>query len=202
MITLNFEGVEAFDSLPEGRYLGSIDKIELRPASDPSKFDQLMVVYLVIDGPHIGRKSSEFLSLSPKAAFRLKRWFDRFGITDDIAALDVDDDTNLLIDPDLVAVNVIFRIRKDGEYQGEPRIRTELVEVVDELVPAAAAPAPKAKAKAAPAPVADEAEEDEMTEEEALAAATATDEVVATNKRRLFQARPAVTGPARRRVVS
>lgn len=199
MIPLNFEGVEAFDSLPEGRYMASIDKVELRPASDPSKFDSLMVQYLVIDGPHLGRKSSEFLSLSPKAAFRLKRWFDKFGITDDIAALDVDDDTNLLIDPDLVAVNVIFRIRKDGEYQGEPRMRTELVEVVDELEPAA--PAPKAKAKAAPAPVADE-ESDEMTEEEALAAATATDEEVATNKRRQFQARPAVTGPARRRVVS
>ena len=185
--------------------MASVDKIELRPASDPSKFDQLQVVYIVIDGPHLGRKSSEFLSLSPKAAFRLKRWFDKFGITDDIAALDVDDDTNLLIDPDLVAVNVIFRIRKDGEYQGEPRIRTELVEVVDELVPAA--PAPKAKAKAAPAPapapVAEDEAEEEMTEEEALAAATATDEEVATNnKRRQFQARPAVTGPARRRVVS
>jgi hypothetical protein len=191
--------VESFDNLPEGRYLGSIDKIELRPATDPSKFDQLMVQYIVIDGPLMGRKSSEFLSMSPKAAFRLKRWFDKFGITDDIEALDVDDDTNLLIEPDLQGVNVIFRIRKDGQYQGEDRIRTELVEVVDEIEPAPA-PTRKASAKAAPAPVADD--EEEMTEDEALAAATATEEEATTAKRRQFQARPAVAGPARRRSIS
>lgn len=194
VIPLNFDGVQTFDNLPEGRYYGSIDKVEFRAANDPSKSDQLMVTYLVIDGDHTGRKSSEFLSFSPKAVFRMKRWFDKFGLADDLESLDIDDDTNLLMDPDLVGVNVVFRVRKDGQYQGEDRIRTELVEVVDEPAPAPA-PAPR-KAKA-PAPAEDE---DEMDADEALAASEASEEETKENKRRQFAPRPAATQSARRRI--
>jgi hypothetical protein len=144
-INVGLDKVESFTSLPEGKYLGSVDKIEFREARDPTKFDQLMATYLVIDGDHTGSKQSEFLSLSPKAAFRLKRWFDKFGLGD-VENLEIDDDTNLLIEPDLVGVNVIFQVRKDGKIPGtdDDRIRTELLSVEDEVE---AKPAPKAVAK-------------------------------------------------------
>jgi hypothetical protein len=185
--------------------MGSIDHIELRPASDPSKFDQLMVQYLVIDGEHTGRKSSEFLSLSPRATFRLKRWFDHFGLSDELTGLDIDDDTNLLNDPDLVGVNVIFKVFEDAKlYQGERRVRTELVEVLDEEPAPAPAPVrrvapaparPAARPAPAPAPV-EEVEEDEEVEAEEV------EEVAPAPAPRRFAPRPAApaAAPARRQL--
>ena len=171
VIPLDFSSVETFDNLPISKYYGSIDKVELRPATDPSKFDQLMCTYLVTDGDQLGRKSSEFLSLSPKAAFRLKKWFDTFGLADDLEALEVDDDTNLLTNPDLVGIDVIFEVYQDPKlYQGEKQIRTRLVEVLEDAP--APVPAPKARAAAKPAAVPEpELEEEEEEEEEEAAPA-------------------------------
>lgn len=170
-IPIDFSGVESFDSLPLGEYEGSIDKIELKPTDDVDKFDQIQAGYIVTDGEFTGRKQSEFLSLSPKAAFRLKRWFDKFGLADgQIAALDFDDDSNLLLEPDLVGYNVIFRVYEDPKpYRGEKQIRTELVEVLDddEPAPPVKAPAkPSARRAAAVAPAPEPEDDDESTEDE------------------------------------
>jgi hypothetical protein len=198
-ITLDLTGVETYDNLPISKYYGSIDKIEYREATEPGKFAQLMITYMVIEGELVGRKTSEFLSLSPKAAFRLKKWLNRFGIEDDLVALDVDEDTNLLMEPDLIGINVIFEVYQDPKlYQGERQIRTRLLEVVDEEPEPA--PPPKKK-KPAPAPVAVDAEEivpdedddeDEDEEEE--------EEVPVQKPKRVFSPnRPMTpTGPARR----
>jgi hypothetical protein len=159
-IPIDFTGVETYANLPEAKYAGSIDKIELREATEEGKFDQLMATYMVTDGDQLGQKSSEFLSLSPAAAFRLKRWFDKFGLADDLEELDVDDDTGLLVAPDLIGIDVIFQVRKDSKpYNGEYPLRTTLVEVLDEE-PApkpAARPARRAAAKAEPEEEAEEA---------------------------------------------
>lgn len=177
-IPIDFSGVESFDSLPIGEYEGSIDKVELRPATQPTKFDQIQVSYIVTDGEFTGRKQSEFLSMSPKAAFRLKKFFDRFGdLVANLAELDFDDDSNLLLEPDLVALDVRFKVYQDPkEYQGEHQIRTELIEVYDDAP--APAPTPVKTPRRAPvavaAPVAveeDEAEEDEAEPEVAPAPA-------------------------------
>ena len=189
VIPIDFSGVESFDNLPISKYYGSIDKVELRPATDPTKFDQLMATYLVTDGDHLGRKQSEFLSLSPKAAFRLKKWFDTFGLANDLEALEIDDDTNLLLNPDLVGVDVIFEVYKDPKlYQNEVQIRTRLLEVLEDAP--ALAPAPKARSvKAAPAPEPEEAEEEAEEEEE---------EEASKPTRQHTRPADATTGPARR----
>lgn len=193
-IPLDFSNVEAYDNLPLGRYMGSIDKLELRPASDPSKFDQIMATYLVIDGELTGRKSSEFLSLSPRAAFRLKKWFDKFGLAE-IQGLDFDDESNLLVDPDLVGVNIEFRVYEDAKlYQGEKQIRTELLEVFDEEP--APAPTPRAKpASRKPAPAPEPVEEEEQEEEEEAEPAAAP-----APRRFAPRTKPAAAGPARRQL--
>lgn len=191
-IPIDFSGVESFDSLPLGQYEGSIDKVELRPTDDPQKFDQIMATYLVTEGELVGRKQSEFLSLSPKAAFRLKKWFDKFGLAESLDALDFDDDSNLLLEPDLVAYNVIFRVYEDSRlYKGEKQIRTELVEVLDD----APAPAPtpvKATRKAAPAATPEPEEEGEEEEEE--------EEAAPAPVKRRASAPAAAAAPARRRL--
>ena len=136
-ISVNLSDVEAYESLPIDEYLGDITKIELKPTDKEGKFDQLMVSYQVVDGDLIGRVSSEWLSLSPKAAFRLKKWFGKFGLGD-IEDLDINDETNMLDEPDLVGTRVIFKVYADKPRPGdtEPSIRTALVSVEDSPVQA------------------------------------------------------------------
>jgi hypothetical protein len=130
VIPVNLADVQGYKDLSEGDYAGQIDKVEWRPAREQGKFPQLMVTYAVIDGDQLGEKSSEFLSLSPNAANRLKKWFARFGL-ENLGDLDVDDETNLLISPDLIGIRVIFQSRIDGKKpnSNEDRYRTELVSV-------------------------------------------------------------------------
>src|SRR5574337_224712 len=131
-IAVNLGNVEAYDNLPIGRYYGEIDRI----------------TYGVTDGDSTGRKSSEFLSLRPKAAFRLQRWFMKFGLGD-AENFEVDDETNDLLEPDLIGYAVIFTVKADGE-----RFRTELASVETDVANpepvAPQAPAPVARRAAAP----------------------------------------------------
>lgn len=198
-IPLDFSNVETFDSLPVAKYFGSIDKIEYREATDPTKFPQLQVVYLVIDGEFLGRKQSEFLSMSPKAAFRLKKWVDRFGFEEPLAGLDIDEETNQLLDPDLVGVNVIFEVYQDPKlYQGERQMRVRLVEVLDDDGAPIQAEA-EATVVVAAAP---EAEPEEEETAAPVAAAPAAAPAAAAPRRsfapRSAAAQPAAAGPARR----
>jgi hypothetical protein len=139
VVPLDIKDAQAFSNLPDGVYAGQIDKVEYREPREEGKHPQLMVAYVVIDGDQTGDKQSEFLSLSPKAAFRLKRWFDKFGLGE-LEELDVDDETNLLMEPDLTGITVTFRVFKDGKIPGtnDDRVRTELVSVEDDLLPEAA----------------------------------------------------------------
>src|SRR5688572_3201240 len=126
IIPVNLADVVAFENLPFGTYLGEIAKIEYREASKPGGFPQLQVQYTVIDGDALGKSQSEWLSFSPKAAFMMKRWFSKFG-HGEIPDLDVDDDTNLLVDPDLVSVRVVFKVYPDPKQKdenGDPKVRT------------------------------------------------------------------------------
>lgn len=91
-----------------------------------------MARYLVTDGEHLGRKQSEFLSLSPRAAFRLKKWFDKFDLEGEFTGIEVEDASNQVISPDLVGVDIIFKVYQDSKmYQGEYPTRVELVSVAD-----------------------------------------------------------------------
>lgn len=159
-IPLDLSNVESYDNLPVGRYYGQIDKVEHRPTETPGKFDQIMVTYMVSDGEALGRKMSEFLSLSPKAAFRLKKWLEKFADISEFSQFEVDEDTNQVTDPDFIGVDVLFEVYEDPKlYQGEKQIRVRLLEVNPSTTsqPASApatrsAPPPRAAAPAAPAP--------------------------------------------------
>ena len=142
-VNIDLSKVEAFESLPFGSYLGEVSKIKYMEARESGKFAQLMVTYVVIDGVSITKKQSEWLSLSPKAAFRLKKWFAKFGCGDlNLQDECFDAETDELIEPDLIGVKVIFSVRPDGE-----RVRTELTSVEDDMDAPVAAP----KARVQPA---------------------------------------------------
>jgi hypothetical protein len=149
-IPVNLGAIEAFESIPVGSYFGAISKMQYREAKEAGKFASLMVTYTVIseEEGQLGRKMSEFLSFSPKALFRMKRWFAKFGLGD-LPAFEVDDATGEILEPDLIDVQVIFKVTLDGD-----RSRTELVSVEDDMSQPAAPPpppAPVARARTMPA---------------------------------------------------
>lgn len=174
-IPVNLSNVEAFENLPVGEYLGEIEKIVHMEPREAGKFGQLRVQYKVIDGEHLGRTQSEFLSLSPKAVNRLKKWFAKFG--DETASVDnlETDDNDEVIEPDLVGFQVIFKVYKerdnrvtDEDADDAYRTRTGLVSVEDDE------PAPTPKARKPQRQEIEEADDEEDDEAEPAPARVAT----------------------------
>ena len=151
-VAVNLGAIEGFESLPIGTYLGQISRMQYREPSTQGKFASIMVTYVVIEeGGNLGRKQSEWLSLSPKALWRMKKWMSKFGLSD-LPEFDKNDETGDLIEPDLVDFRVIFKVSADGE-----RMRTELISVEDDVsdvsVPVASPPTqPTTPARRGPAP--------------------------------------------------
>lgn len=173
-IAVNLGAVkDDFESLPFGKYLGEIEKAVLKEATERGKFDQIQVSFVVIEGDLTGRKQSTWLSFSPKAAFMMKRFFNKFGLGD-IPELSFDDDTNELTEPDIAGYQVIFEVKPDRK--DPDRIRTELVSVEDGQAPAPAASvrvAPKPVKAAKPEPVEEAEEVEDVEVPDAKAAAKA-----------------------------
>ena len=166
-IKVDMSQAEGYENLPLNEYYGQIDKIVYKAPREAGKFPQLMVTYQVIDGELLGKSSNEWLSLSPKAAFRTAKWFAKFGIDLEDTELVVGDpdedgepeDGDELTDPDLVGTQVIFKVYKerdkrvsDPEADDAYRVRTALVSVEDDEP----APAPKKAPKRASAPPAED----------------------------------------------
>jgi hypothetical protein len=165
---IDIKNAPTYEDLPTGTYEGQIDKFIFREPRVEGKFPQVMATYLVTDGEHVGRKSSEFVSLSPKAAGRVATWLKRFGEYIDLDQIDAegfeyDEDTMEITNVDVVGLDVLFRVKRDGvkfnSDPPEPRYTTELVEVLGdgaapsaEETPAAPAeePAEEEKPKATP----------------------------------------------------
>lgn len=166
-IKVDMSQAEGYENLPLNEYLGQIDKIVYKAPREAGKFPQLMVTYQVIDGELLGKSSNEWLSLSPKAAFRTAKWFGKFGIDLEETELILGDpdaegepeDGDELTDPDLVGTQVIFKVYKerdkrvaDPDSEDAYRVRTALVSVEDDEP----APAPKATKRAAAPPAEDD----------------------------------------------
>jgi hypothetical protein len=160
VIPVNLSKAVAYEDLPHGTYLAQIDSVIYKPTDKPDKFDQLMVKYTVIEeGSLLGKTVTEWLSLSPKATGRLKKWFSKFG-EENTDNFNVDDDTDELTEPDIAGYQVIILSYEEVDKRkpvGDPdrlRTRVTLVSVEDEIgerEPAATAAAEDDEEEEAPA---------------------------------------------------
>lgn len=126
-ITVDFSDVETFESLGEGIYTGHIDYMRHRPAREAGKSDQLSVCLVCDEGESKGERTWQNLYFSPKAIWRMAKFFALFGI--DSAELDVDDEEPYdVLDPDLAGEPVLFSVKRDGTYNGQPSFKAEVVE--------------------------------------------------------------------------
>ncbi len=134
-IAVDLSNVSEFENLPNGTYLGELTRFYHSPSSEEGKFGQLRAVYTVIDeGPLLGKTATEFLSLSPKAAFRIAAFLNAFGFElDDDFVFETDDEDVEVVEPDVIGAQVIFKVadRKinKGPRAGEVISSTELVSV-------------------------------------------------------------------------
>jgi hypothetical protein len=153
-IAINLGQVESFESLPFGTYYGELEAVIYKPASQQGKFPQLQARYIVLDGEQLGRRQSEWLSLSPKALFRLKAWLIKFGVGDNDEVIINDESPDDPLTPDLTGSKVVFMVFQDPKDAS--RIRTELQSVEEttfrDAVPAVRVqrPAPARQAPSTP----------------------------------------------------
>lgn len=163
----------SFDNLPYDTYRGEVDILKYREATDTAQ-PKLQITMVVIDGAHVGRKSTQFQSLSDKSYGFVRAFFDKFGFDPadyDETFLDYDEDTMEITGAaaDILGSIVDFKVFARGKKRGtdEDFVVTEITNVVETTV-GGSAPAPKAEAEPEPEEPA-EAEAEEVEQPRAAA---------------------------------
>lgn len=125
---VSFADVEGQDRTPikAGKYDVVVNGIEMRQ-SDNSEHTYLNWELEITDGEHEGRKLWMITSLSPKALWNLQGVMQSFGYEDEEIEFEVDEDTNMLLSPDLTGeageATVVNKL-----YEGRPQAKvTNLV---------------------------------------------------------------------------
>lgn len=181
---IDFGAVEELKNIAVGGpYEGVVEKITYKEASKPGKFPQLSVEIIGTGGEIDGEKTWQNLSFSPKALGMplekngMKAFFGVFGVEFDRPwpdEGDIDEDSGLVLDPDLSGVPVMFMVTDTSSPEYPKSSQTTILEAIDETpAPVKAKPTkPRLPTKAAAAPEVDdqngaEEDEDEETEEAA-----------------------------------
>lgn len=200
-VKVNFADVQDFEALPEGVYEAIVEKIEYREPKEQGKYPYLNVEYTITDEEFAGRKVWEVLTWNPKGLFRMRDFFAAFGYEQEDNDLDIDDESNLLIDPDFTGEAVELTIENEI-YNKKEQNRVVAMEVLnppgegtDDEEEEDEAPTPPKKTKKAPEPEEeeeDDEEEDDEEEEEAPPPKKKAPVKTAAPEKRKF--RPTTTG--------
>ena len=152
---------EEQELIPRGKHPVIVDSVELRDnqAGDGQYLNWKLIL---TEGEFEGRSVYLMTSLKESALFRLADAFQAVGVPPGPLHLNVDDDTNLLLEPDVVGLSAIAHV-SINLYQGRKSNRCDRLSPMtlnDELVkaptvaPAAVAPATAPRTAAAAGPVA------------------------------------------------
>lgn len=164
-LNLDFSNAEAPVRLKPGRYEAVVDHIEVGQA-EGKEHPYLRWVLTLTDEEFDGKEVKYITSLSPKSLWRLQENFQSFGLDADEYELEIDEDSNMLVDPDLSGELCIIKVVA-GTYQGRPTAKVVDIEGGGEPeVKAKSKPKPKRGAPGAAAKVEEDEDEDEDEEEE------------------------------------
>jgi hypothetical protein len=122
-VTIDFSEVESFAAIPEDEYAVVVEEVEMR---EGDKAPYLNWKLKVTEGEFEGRFQWMMTSLSPKALWRLKETLENLGIVEEEFELEVDEDTNLVIQPELVGLAAIAPVTVE-EYQGKDSNRVDIL---------------------------------------------------------------------------
>ena len=121
---MNFADAEDMGPVDKGEYLVVVDEVEYRDAETHEKeYDSLEWRLTITEpGDFEGRKLWFYNSFSPKAMFRMIETFENLGYDVDPEGefdLDYDEDTMLIIDPELAGIPAIAVV-EPSTYNGKP----------------------------------------------------------------------------------
>lgn len=99
-ISLNFSDIPEQVLVPRGKYVAQVDHLEV---ADNSAGDGQNIIwhFTGLEGPAEGQTFRMFTSLKPNGLWRVKAAFEAFGVTDEALDLEVDEDSNYVLNPDL-----------------------------------------------------------------------------------------------------
>lgn len=119
-VTVDFSDVQEFEALPKGEYQGVIEKGTWVEPQQDDKYPYVNVELNVTDGEYKDRKVWVIWSLSPKALFRMKADMENLGIISEDAELDidVDEDTELVVSPEISGLPCVIVCDKPRTYEG------------------------------------------------------------------------------------
>lgn len=148
-VPLDFSDIQDFEPLPKGEYPVVIEEVRFVEPQVEDKYPYLNVQLYVSEGEFQNRKLWTIWSLSPKALFRMKSDLENLGIDTEDIEIDYDEDTMLVLEPELHGVPAIAVV---SQRTWEGRLQNQ----VDMLRSADAADQPRGKTapKQAKAPAA------------------------------------------------
>jgi hypothetical protein len=124
-VTLDFSEVNNNDALPEGRYRATIDQIELRGVK-PETPGYLNWQFSIEEGQFVGRKVWMMTSLKTAALWKLAQSFKALGLQIQNVDLEIDEGTNLLVEPNLMGQSVFVDVTQET-YQGRQQNRVDTI---------------------------------------------------------------------------
>lgn len=123
-VNVDFSDVQDFEAFEPGEYPVIIEQVEyVEPASE-DKYPYLNVQLEISEGEFEGRKLWTILSFSPKALWRMKQVFENLGLPIDEVEFEVDEDTNMVIDPELAGMPAIAVVTVE-KYENKDRNRVD-----------------------------------------------------------------------------
>jgi hypothetical protein len=103
-ISIDFSDVSSgFEALKQGEYDVVVEKVELREGSGDHPYLN-WTLSVTEDGEYRERKLWFITSFAPKALWRMKETFENIGIFEDNMAFNIDEDTNALLEPQVVGL--------------------------------------------------------------------------------------------------
>src|SRR5262245_54495415 len=115
-LRVDFSDVESFAVVPAGTYPVVVSEVQLRESGN-SDHPYINWRLEITEGEFEGRNLWLMTSLSPKALWRLKEVFENLDVYSDEIELEVDEETNQMIAPELVGLPALAQVRIEA-YQG------------------------------------------------------------------------------------
>jgi Protein of unknown function (DUF669) len=155
-VTVDFSDVQDFEVLPKGEYGAVIAKAEWREPQDADKYPYVNLEFDVKEVVNAsedvdlgnGRKLWAILSTSPKALWRMKQVFENLGIFMEELDIDIDDETNAVLSPELVGLPCHVTVSK-RVYEGREQNQVDAITSTDGGTAPAKAKKPAARRPAA-----------------------------------------------------
>lgn len=120
-IPTNFDDVTERELWDRGVYPAVVEDVTFIEPKSEEGSPQLQVDYTVTDGEHEGDGISQWVSLSPRAGFRAKAFYEAFGVAWPIEDFGVDEDTAVVVDPDISGSVVDILVTVEKHYKDRTR---------------------------------------------------------------------------------